>query len=691
VPAAPARKAVVAPSAERSAHSDPDAVVGDRRIVTALFADLVDYVRMLAEHDPEEVKRRVDAALAAMDAAVAQFGGTREKFIGDAIFAVFGHPRAHDDDALRASLCALAIRASLADPGVVGDEPMGVRIGLATGEVVAARRDVPGLREVSLTGPAIVTAARIQSLAGAGEILLDKATVQATRGRLVVEDRGTAVLRGQSVPVELHALRADLSLVTGVQPTGRLVGRRSERARLSSLLEACRSTGRGQVATVVGEPGMGKSRLLSDLEAEARSSGFGWTWTENVSYGTGEPYRFLRAFAQTLADEHGTDSGSLARRLLFTDDLDPATAQRYAGGIAAIAREAAVSGWEAEERHVPSDPVEMHRSIAAACRRYVFRLAEVLGPRVIVIDDFHWIDRSSLPMVDQLVDDAAGLPLVLLFGSRPGPFAGRYASQMTSLPLSGLEPAETGQLAGDVAGAELAAADALTVHERTGGNPLFVGETVRAMLEDGTLAIQEGRAALMRAPSPSIPVTLRALLGARIDALSAAARDTLGVASVVGITFTTDLVAELLGRRPSRAALDRLVKAALVVPVDADTWRFSHALIRDAAYSSLLTTRRRALHARLADRLARDPRIGIGRVAHHRVAAGDSDRALPLLEQAAASALKVGATAEAAAFWRTAADLSIADQEQARGFERKAQEALERGQVGMEEVGTGAT
>ena len=176
--------------------------------MTALFADLVDYVRMIAEHDPEDVKQRVDGALAAMAEAV-QFDGTIEKFIGDAVFAVFGYPRAHDDDALRAALCAAAIRDSLAALSR-GGGPLQVRIGIATGEVVAARRDVSGTSEVGLTGPAVVNAARIQDLARPGDILLDEATVLAARDRLDVEDRGLETLRGQSAPIRLFGLRGDV-------------------------------------------------------------------------------------------------------------------------------------------------------------------------------------------------------------------------------------------------------------------------------------------------------------------------------------------------------------------------------------------------------------------------------------------------------------------------------------------------
>jgi class 3 adenylate cyclase len=183
---------------------------GDRRVVTALFADLVDYVRMLAEHDPEEVRARVGRALGRMGDAIERLDGTREKFIGDAVFAVFGWPHAHDDDAVRAALAALEIRALLLEPED-GGEPLEVRIGLATGEVVAAARG-DGTGDLAVTGEAITTAARIQGLARPGEILLDEATVRGARDRLSVEDRGSVVLRGQSLVVRLFSLSGQSGL-----------------------------------------------------------------------------------------------------------------------------------------------------------------------------------------------------------------------------------------------------------------------------------------------------------------------------------------------------------------------------------------------------------------------------------------------------------------------------------------------
>jgi len=669
---------------ERPAVQVDPAELGDRRIVTALFADLVDYVRMLAEHDPEVVRARVTTALATMARAIERFEGTREKFIGDAVFAVFGWPLAHDDDAVRAALAAIAIRDGLR---MIGDgaEPMEVRIGIATGEVVAATRRATMEGDLGLTGEAITTAARIQSLARPGEIVLDGATISAARGRLATDDRGSVVLRGQSTPIQLHSLRGEAGMGAWIPyraaAPGPFVGRAHELAALETAIERCRRTGRGGVVVVVGEAGMGKSRLLAAVEDQARAAGLGWTWTENVSYRRGEPYRWARQFAQAIADEHGLDSGSYLRQLLFTDDLPPDAVRRFGGAIAAIAREAAFSGWEAEASNMPTDPAEVAATLAEVAALYIRRLLATSGPRVVLVDDLHWLDPSSTEMVEILVELAGQLPLLVLAGARPGDLPAWTAEGVgvQRLELRGLAAPETARLATIVARAAVDAEGARSIHERTGGNPLFVGETVRAFLEDGTLEWRDGRVVMSRIGPPRVPITLRAVLGARIDALEPESREALGVASIIGIAFGEGLLTELLGRQLDPGTLDHLASAALIQPVEDGTWRFAHALIHDAAYAGVLASRRRVLHARLADNLeTRQPATSPGQVASHRVAAGDAVRALPLLREAAGFALSLGAAAEAAAFWDQAADLCAVDDPAAAALDRsRAADAME--------------
>lgn len=671
------------PGARPTASTDASPS-GDRRVVTALFADLVDYVRMLAEHDPEVVRERVTAALATMADTIERLGGTREKFIGDAVFAVFGWPRAHDDDAVRAALAALAMRARLAETGD-GVEPLEVRIGIATGEVVAAM-DRPGSDgDLGLTGEAITTAARIQSLAAPGEILLDEMTRRAARDRLATRPRGSVVLRGQSIAVEIHDLQGEAGSSAWVPfrapSAGPLVGRSRELELIERAIERVRRTGRGEVIVIVGDAGLGKSRLLAAAEEPARAAGFAWTWTENLSYGRAEPYRWTRLFAQTVADEHGIDSGALTRQLLFTADLAPEVARRFGGAIAAIARDVEFTGWERESVDVPADPAEVARTLREVGARYLERLMATSGRRVVVVDDLHVIDPSSVDMVELVIDQAVGAPLLVLASMRPGPLPGWIVRpNVHRLELDGLTEPDTARLATLVAQAAVDADDARSIHERTAGNPLFVGETVRAFLEDGTLERRDGRVTLTGTAPIHLPVTLRAVLGARIDALGPEAREIIGIASVVGVAFDEPLVGELLGTKLPPTALEQLSASALVVPVDGQRWRFAHALIRDAAYAGLLASRRRTLHARLADRLeARSGTPAFGLIAAHRVAAGDLVRAVPMLRAAAVAALALGARSEAATYWAQSADLAAETDPQGAAADRvRAAESSDR-------------
>ena len=644
----------------RSSASRP----GDRRIVSALFADIVDYSRLVSELDAEEVVARVDEAFGSMAAAVERYGGAVEKFIGDAVFAVFGATRAHDDDPLRAALCALAMVESFAATARDrGEEPLRLRVGIATGEVVTTCRSLAGVSDVSVTGETVVTAIRLQELADPGEILMDEATERASRNRLESTVVGERLIRGSSAPVRVHRLRGErLHRLVGSTGIGLLIGRTADRARLREALVETRETGRGRVFLVIGDAGIGKSRLCADLEEEARGIGYRWTWTENLSYTMGEYYGFARSFAQRIADEESTDSGSLARRLLFSPDIDEATIRRFGGAIAALARDARFSGWEAEAALVPTDPAQVRADLADVTERYLRRLVEEFGPRVLVVDDLHWIDDSSVPLLERLVRTVVDLPCVVLVTSRPETRPAWVGlDHVAVIELEGLDGPGTERLAATVAGADLSDDATAILHERTRGNPLFVGETIRALREDGELVLRGGRLHLRDGVrTGAVPVSLRALLGARIDGLPADARDTLQIASVIGMTFDAGLVARLAGRTDVSDDVGVLAAAAVIVPIDGSggTWRFGHPLIHDVAYAGTLAARRRTLHARLADELERsEPPPTTAVLAAHRAAAGDTERALPLLEAAADRAMASGATAEAVGYWRTALGL----------------------------------
>jgi predicted ATPase len=287
------------------------------------------------------------------------------------------------------------------------------------------------------------------------------------------------------------------------------------------------------------------------------------------------------------------------------------------------------------------------------------RLIEIDGPRVMVIDDLHWLDQSSAGIFEELVGLTDALPLALLVGGRPGSWPATLdRSRLIRISLEGLDVAETGELARSVAGVAVQPDDILRLHARTGGNPLFIGETVRAIVDDGAITA-DGRLALGGPGHQPVPATLRALLGSRIDALTPESRAVLRVASVLGMSFHEDVVDDVLAEHVDAARYERLAEAAMIVPIDASGgWRFCHPLIHDAAYAGLLATDRKALHTRVADRMEAGARTGaIGAIARHRAEAGDAVRAVPALIRAAESAVALGARAEAAAYLEMAIGL----------------------------------
>jgi predicted ATPase len=294
------------------------------------------------------------------------------------------------------------------------------------------------------------------------------------------------------------------------------------------------------------------------------------------------------------------------------------------------------------------------------------------GPRVIVVDDLHWLDPSSRGLVAEMVALSPGLPLVVLTGTRP-PLRPEWADEsfVEIIELGGLDEAETEELGTAVGGAELEAESAHWLHQRSAGNPLFIGELMRTLGRSNRIARSGDKLRIDRvAAQRNVPLSLRALLGARIDALPPGPRSAVEVASVIGVVFEEWLLRELAGCQDVTSDLKRLAEEGIVARSEDSgeedsasgrpgSWRFRHELFHDAAYGRLLTDRKRRLHAALADMLeAAVPPVPAAELARHRLAAGDPSAAIPALERAAAEAESVGAATEAAAFREAIASLS---------------------------------
>lgn len=659
-----------------------DLKAGDRRVVTALFADLVGYTRLVDELDPEEVRARVDDALKAMADAVVHLGGSLEKFVGDAVLAVFGAPVAHDDDALRSCLCAIEMKQALERLAAGDSRPLELRIGIATGEVVAGVREMAGSRSVALTGESMTTAARLQQLAEPGEVLLDQHTAAAAGPRIAVEIAGERVLRGQSRAVVVHKLHSVLRPIGyASQRPIPLVGRDAERARLIDLLNNTAATGHGGAVVITGEAGVGKSRLLSDIEDEARAAGFSWIWIDNAPHGVDMPYRAVRNLVEWLADEKGVNAGILGHEVFVdsADDQDPEAMRLVLGALATLALDSKMllipeEGWDADS--LPSiDPAELLDGFRLAARRWIgYMVAD--KPRCVVLDDFHWIDPSSRVLMAEMVRLAAEVPLIVLTCARP-PVLPEWVAlpHVELIELAGLDADATEQLGTAMAGGDLEAESVEWLYQRTSGNALFLTEILRTLGDGGRLErVGEHLRIDVGAARRSLPLSLRALLGARIDALPVGPRGALELASVIGMTFPEWLLCELRGLDSEASELALLAEAGIVVRADEGAeggpkWRFKHQLFMDAAYGRLLAPRRRQLHTALADRLERvEPPVGAAELARHRVAAGDTERALPLLRQAAREAALMGAVAEAEGF--LSAEAALRESDPAQGSER---------------------
>ena len=451
-----------------------------------------------------------------------------------------------------------------------------------------------------------------------------------------------------------------------------LVGRDSEKARLAEVIRRTGVTGKGGAVLLRGEPGIGKSRLLCEMEEEAKAAGLAWLWIDNAPHSMESPYRTVRNMVDWLADEQGIKAGIVARQLLFGDgvpeDLDPEIYRLMLGAIAVLARDSEMTllpeeGWESGLLAL-ADSADFQLGLTMAAHLWISRM--VMGkPRCIVVDDYHWVDPSSRQLVDIMISMAGDLPLVVLTGSRPPAVPSWVAlPHVEVIDLAGLDESATEELGAAVAGTALESESGRWLHQRTAGNALFVGEIIRTLRETGRLEQIGDRCRIDRgAARRGVPLSLRALLGSRIDALPLSQRNALEVAAVIGRAFAEPLLTALCGGRCGDAELQELVEAGILARVEDPgqteaQWRFRHQLYLDAAYGRLLADRRRLLHATLADLLeSTQTRPDVAELARHRIAAGDSVRAQPLLEQAAREAASVGAIAEAEGFQRTLAEL----------------------------------
>jgi class 3 adenylate cyclase/tetratricopeptide (TPR) repeat protein len=597
--------------AERILNSK-SALEGERKQVTVLFADLKGSMELLADRDPEDARKLLDPVLERMMEAVHRYEGTVNQVMGDGIMALFGAPLAHEDHAVRACYAALAMQSTIHAYSEQAQRTQGlaiwIRVGLNSGEVVV--RVIGGDLHMDYTAVGQTThlAARMEQLAAPGSTLLTAATLELVEGFVSVKPRGPVPVKGMSEPVEVYELTGAGAARSRLQAAAargltKFVGRTAELSQLNQALERAQ-TGHGEIVAVVGEPGVGKSRLFYELTHSHRMTGLLVLEAGSVSYGKATAYRpVIDLLKVYFGIEERDDSRRIREKVtgkLLT--LDRQLEALLSPLLSLLDVPAEDSEWQL------LDPAQKRLRILEACKRLLMRETQV-QPLVVVFEDLHWIDSETQTLLDSLVEALPVARLLLLVNYRPeyqhhwG--AKTYYAQVRIDPLRG-ENAEAllHALLGD--DASVLPLKSMLI-ERTEGNPLFLEESVRTLVEAGDLQGSRGAYRLgTHASGIEVPATVQAILAARIDRLSPEDKRLLQAAAVVGKDVPFSLLQAIaeLPEASLRQALIDLQAAEFVYEVSLFPdleYTFKHALTHEVAYGSLLQERRRALHARILD------------------------------------------------------------------------------------------
>jgi len=668
-PAAPAPVQGHAPHAYTPAHltekilASRAALEGERKQVTVLFADLKGSMELLADRDPEEARQLLDPVLERMMAAVHQYEGTVNQVMGDGIMALFGAPIAHEDHAVRACYAALAMQASVKQYAEEVQRSKGVpiqmRVGLNAGEVVVRSIGSDLHMDYSAIGQTVHLAARMEQMAMPGAILITAEVLRVAEGYVQVKALGPVSVKGLRVPVDVYEVlgagpaRTRLQ-AAAVQGLTRFVGRDRELDHLDRALEQA-GRGHGQVVALVGEPGVGKSRLVEEcLDAPGTQ---GWVVLESraLSYGQATPYLPVIDLLKGYCGIDASDDPPRRREKVLGTvlGLDAALEPILPPLLALLDVPVDEADWPR------LDPAQRRQRTLEALKRLLLRASQ-RQPLLVVFEDLHWIDAETQALLDSLVESLPAASVLLLVNYRPEYQHGWGGkTYYTQVRLDPLPPERADELLQALLGDEtpLHPLKQLLI-ERTEGNPFFLEESVRTLVETHVLVGERGAYRVAQAlPTTQVPATVQAVLAARIDRLPPEEKRLLQTAAVIGTEVPLPLlqaVAELpeaaLHRGLAHLQAAEFLYETHLFPEHAYT--FKHALTHEVAYSSLLQERRRVLHARIVEALERltpdQLAEQVERLAHHALRGEVWDKALAYGRQAGEKAMARSAYREAA-------------------------------------------
>jgi class 3 adenylate cyclase/tetratricopeptide (TPR) repeat protein len=580
-------------------------VAEERKVVTALFCDLVGFTATSESADPEDVDKMLAAYFEMARARIESFGGVVEKFIGDAVVGVFGVPAAHEDDPERAVRAGLRIAEDADELEAVGGAPLKLRVGINTGEALVRLGLSPGSGEGFLSGDSINTASRIQSIAPEMGVAVGLGTYEATAPVFDYEELEPATLKGKSEPVRVfHAKSPRARLGTDLTRTHDtpFIGREIDLALLKGIFEKTAAATSPQLVTVLGEPGLGKSRIVAELGAyiDTRPELITWRQGRCLPYGEGITFWALGEILKAHAGISESDAPEVATSKLETvlpeGDERPWFRQR----LLPLLGIGASSSAEREE-------------LFTAWRRFLEHVAEH-DPTVLVFEDLHWADEAMLAFLEHLADRAEGVPLLVVGTARPELFERHpdYTNGLrnaTPINLAPLSREETARLVSALLETTVIPAEIQQpILDRAGGNPLYAEEFVR-LLKDKDLVVKKGSSwELREGAEVPFPESVQALIAARLDTLSADSKSMLADAAVIGKVFWAGAIAQM-GERDLTAVTDtlrelsrkELVRPARRASIEGEAeYAFWHILARDVAYGQLPRASRASRHVAAA-------------------------------------------------------------------------------------------